>query len=160
MTDERTMLPARPLSRRQLLAGVGGLVAVTLVPLRASAMPEDLAAALVEEFGTADIAAGRVELTLPALSENGNSVALEVRVESPMTETDHVTELHVFAEKNPLPRIARFRLSPDSGVARVATRIRLADSQTVTAVARMSDGSLWSGSAHIIVTLAACLDLS
>ena len=154
------MLPGRPLSRRRLLASVGGLVIVTIAPVRVSATPEELTAALAEEFGTAEIAAGRVELTLPALSENGNSVSLEVQVQSPMTEADHVAELHVFAEKNPLPRIARFRFSPDSGVARVATRIRLADSQTVIAVARMSDGSLWSGRARIIVTLAACLDLS
>jgi len=160
MTDHHPIAPARRLSRRRLLAGAGGLIAVTLVPLRASATPEELTAALVETFGTADIAAGRVELTLPALSENGNSVALEVEVQSPMTKADHVAELHVFAEKNPLPRVARFHFSADSGLARVSTRIRLADSQAVLAVARMSDGSLWSGSARIIVTLAACLDLS
>ena len=76
-----------------------------------------------------------------------------------MTPQDHVRAIYVFADKNPLPDVARFHLSVDSGRARVATRIRLADSQTIAAVAQLSDGSLWSGTAEIIVTLAACIGM-
>ena len=76
-----------------------------------------------------------------------------------MTEQDHVRSIQVFSEKNPFPDVARYQLNARSGRARVRTRIRLADSQSIVAVATMSDGSLWSGSAKTIVTLAACVDL-
>ena len=94
---------------------------------------------------------------LPPISENGYSVPLSVAVESPMTETDHVVRIAVFAEKNPLPDVARFELGPNAGVAHVRTRIRLGDSQRIRAIAEMSDGSLWTGYAFTIVTLAACV---
>ena len=101
---------------------------------------------------------GRVKIDLPPLVENGNTVPFSVSVESPMTEKDHVRSIHVFNEKNPQPNIGDFFLGPRAGRAAVATRIRLADSQTVVALAQMSDGSWWSGSAHVIVTLAACTE--
>ena len=102
---------------------------------------------------------GRVKIELPPLVENGNTVAFSVSVESPMTERDHVRSIHVFNEKNPQPNIGDFFLGPRSGRATVATRIRLADSQTVVALAQMSDGSWWSGSADVIVTIAACTEV-
>ena len=101
---------------------------------------------------------GRVKIDLPPLVENGNTVPFSVSVESPMTEKDHVRSIHVFNEKNPQPNIGDFFLGARAGRAAVATRIRLADSQTVVALAQMSDGSWWSGSAQVIVTLAACTE--
>jgi thiosulfate oxidation carrier complex protein SoxZ len=95
-------------------------------------------------------------LELHSLSENGNAVPLGVTVESPMTEADHVRAIHVFTEKNPQPDVVSFRLGPRAGRARVATRIRLADTQTVVAISESSDGSFWSASADVVVTLAAC----
>jgi sulfur-oxidizing protein SoxY len=92
------------------------------------------------------------------LVENGNAVPLTVAVESPMTEEEHVTAIHLFNEKNPQPYVATFRFSAASGKAAVSTRIKLADSQQVVAIARMNDGSLWSDSAQVIVTLAACVE--
>ncbi len=109
-------------------------------------------------FGNRPIQPGRVALKLPALAENGNSVRMQVSVESPMTDADHVKTVHVFAEANPLPDIVRFELGPLSGLAQIETRIRVAAEQHITAVAELSDGTLWSGSAHIVVTEAACLD--
>jgi sulfur-oxidizing protein SoxY len=108
--------------------------------------------------GSARVQTGRVNLEVPPLSENGNAVPLAVRVESPMTEAEHVKAIHVFTEKNPQPGVATFRLGPRAGRASVATRIRLADTQTVTAIAELSDGSFWSASGTVIVTLAACLE--
>jgi len=108
--------------------------------------------------GAATVRRGRVKLDLPPLVENGNSVALKVVVDSPMTPADHVKAIHVFAEMNPLPNVISLHFGPRSGRARIATRIRLADSQTVSAIAEMSDGSFWSGSADVVVTLAACLE--
>ena len=99
-----------------------------------------------------------MRIELPELAENGNSVPLKLTVDSPMTPADHVKMLYVFSEKNPVSNVVRFHLGPRSGVARVQTSIRLAATQRITAVARMSDGSLWSGAADVIVTQAACLD--
>jgi sulfur-oxidizing protein SoxY len=101
---------------------------------------------------------GRVKLDIPPLVENGHLVPLTVNVESPMTEADHVKAIHVFTERNPLPEMATFRIGPRAGRARVATRVRLADTQNVMAIAQMSDGSFWSDNAFLIVTLAACLE--
>jgi sulfur-oxidizing protein SoxY len=146
-------------SRREFLlaAGAGiGLVSLAVTPARAT--PERLQAAIRRVVGSAPVTRGRVKLELPPLSENGHAVPLTVSVESPMTPADHVRAIHVFTEINPLPDVATFRLGPRAGRARVATRIRLANTQTVTAICELSDGSFWSDSAAVVVTLAACLE--
>ena len=119
-----------------------------------SNMPE----AIRKLTGANPINKGRVKLGVPPLVENGHLVPLTVSVESPMTEADHVTAIHVFTERNPLPEMASFRIGPRAGRAYVATRVRLADTQNVIAIAQMNDGSFWSDSVFMIVTLAACLE--
>jgi sulfur-oxidizing protein SoxY len=153
-------VPRAPLTRRELLRATGLAAACTLLPVPLRAAPDMLSEAIRQRFGATPIEEGRVTLTLPALAENGNSVEMTVYVASPMTAGNHVATIAVFAEKNPVPQITAFQLGPHNGLARVTTRIRLADSQTITAVAQMNDGSLWSGSARTVVTLAACLDLT
>ena len=117
-----------------------------------------MAEAIRGVIGESELQRGKVKLELPPIVENGNTVSLAVSVESPMTETDHVASIHLFNQKNPQPFVASFHLGPRAGAARVSTRIRLADSQRVVAIARLSDGSLWSDSADVIVTLAACTE--
>lgn len=148
-------------SRRRLLRTGGALLAVTVLPVRA-AIPEtgQIGRAIESTFGDRTIARDGISIDLPPLAENGNSVALGLQVDSPMTPTDHVRTVHVFSDANPLPVIGIFRFSRQSGAARVDTRIRLADSQRVVAVAEHADGHLTSGSAEIIVTLAACITLN
>jgi sulfur-oxidizing protein SoxY len=114
--------------------------------------------ALRRVVGDARVRPGRVKLQLPPLIDNGNSVPLSVSVESPMTEADHVVAIHVLTERNPLPDVVSVHLGPRAGRANLTTRVRLADTQTVTAIARMSDGSLWSDGAEVVVTLSACLE--
>ena len=104
------------------------------------------------------ITEGRVTLAVAPLVENGNTVPISVRVDSPMSEADHVSEIIVFNEKNPQRDVARFTLTPASGRAQVSTRIRLATSQQLVALARLRDGSLWSQHVDVIVTLAACIE--
>ena len=145
-------------ARRSWLRDAATLVCLAAVPLPLAAAPDDVAAARRTDFGDVPLQEGRVRLTLPALAENGNSVALSIDVDSPMTAADHVVAIHVFAEKNPLPKIAEFRLGPLSGRASVSTRIRLADTQKVIAVAELSNGELFSAAAETVVTQAACLD--
>ena len=108
--------------------------------------------------GTAPISNGKVELVLPALVENGNSVPLTVNVAHWMEPNDYVKTIAIFNEKNPQPNVATFHLTPRAGRATVSTRIRLGDSQKITAIAQLSDGSFWSDEAEVIVTLPACAE--
>jgi sulfur-oxidizing protein SoxY len=124
----------------------------------AGATPAAMQEAIRRVVSPDRVTPGRVTLDVPPLVENGNTVPLAISVDSPMTEADHVKAIHVFAEKNPQPDVATFRLGPRAGVARVATRVRLADTQTVVAIAELSDGSFWSARADVVVTLAACLE--
>ncbi|MFN0314943.1 MAG: SoxY-related AACIE arm protein [Burkholderiales bacterium] len=145
------------MKRRQLLQAAGATMALALVPIRGvRAAPEDMALAIKHTFGSRPIQEGRVLLDLPKLAENGNVVPVTVTVESPMSAQDHVKAIHLFSEKNPLPDIVEFRLGPHNGKARVSTRIRLADTQRVIAVADLSDGSLWSASVEVVVTITGC----
>ena len=114
--------------------------------------------AITEFFGEERrVQSGRVTVSVPAISENGYSVPLSVAVDSPMTADDYVRRLLVVSQSNPLPIIANFELGPKAGLAQVSTRIRLADSQRIYAIAEMHDGALWSGYGHSVVTLAACV---
>jgi len=146
-------------TRREFLKAAAGVgLAVALAPRPAAATPATMQEAIRRVVGTARVTPGRVKLELPPLSENGNTVPLTVSVESAMTAEEHVRAIHLFNEKNPQPDVASFHFGPRAGRARVATRIRLADTQAVTAIAELSDGSFWSASANVVVTLAACLE--
>lgn len=129
---------------------------VTLRPLEAT--PAMLNAAIRNLVGEAQVHAGKVKLDIPPLVENGNTVPMTVSVASPMTAEDHVKSIHVFNEKNPQPNVGNYYIGPRAGRAQISTRIRLADSQKVVAIAQLSDGSFWSATADVVVTLAACTD--
>ena len=144
-------------SRRQLIRAGAATGLVSLVSLKGYATPDDMTAAIKNYFGERPITEGPVFFKVPPLAENGYSVSVEVDVDSPMTEEDHVRRIGLFAPRNPLPNLARYELGPRAGRAHVATRIRLSDSQTLLAIAETSDGKLWSGAAKTIVTLAACI---
>lgn len=152
----------QPTTRRDFLGLAGGAAvagAVPIVTLRPlDATPAMLSGAIRNVVGEAPIRNGKVKLDIPPLVENGNTVPMTVSVASPMTAEDHVKSIHVFNEKNPQPNSGNFHLGPSSGRAQIATRIRLADSQKVVAIARLSDDSFWSASADVIVTLAACTE--
>lgn len=144
-------------SRRQVLLAGGTGVGLALLPKPAAATTEDVQNKIVEWFGNEPVQEGRVKVTTPPISENGFSVPLSVEVDSPMTLADYVKRIAVYAEHNPLPNVVNFELGPHAGRAKVDTRIRMADSQRIIAVAEMSDGSLWSGYSFSVVTLAACV---
>lgn len=141
-------------TRRQLLAVLPLLALVR----RVAATPQEQAASIAAYTGNAAIQRGRVAIDIAKLIDNGNAVPITVRVDSPMTEQDHVTDIAIFNEKNPLPDVVRFQLTPLSGKPEISTRIRLATSQTLTALARTSDGQWWQQTADVIVTLAACVE--
>lgn len=147
-----------PTTRRELLATTLALVGGTVLVRPAHATPEEMAAALRAFTGGAPVREGRVRFEIAPLVENGNTVPIVVSLDSPMTAADHVQAIAVFNERNPQPQVAVFRLTPRSGRASVATRIRLATSQKLIAVARLSDGSHWSQTVDVTVTLAACVE--
>jgi sulfur-oxidizing protein SoxY len=149
-------------TRRQFLGLAGGAAMVGAVPIvtlrEAEATPATLAAAIHNVVGTAEVRSGKVKLDVPPLVENGNTVPMTVSVSSPMTSDDHVASIHVFNEKNPQPNIGNFYLGPRAGRAQISTRIRLADSQKIVAIARLSDDTFWSATVDVVVTLAACTE--
>jgi sulfur-oxidizing protein SoxY len=150
----------RDRSRREVLQAAAALAGCgVLLSIRpAAATPEMMQDAVRAVIGEAPVKKGKVKLDLPPLVENGNSVPCTVSVESPMTAADYVKTIHIFNEKNPQPNVISVRLNPRAGRASFSTRIRLADSQTVTAIAELSDGSFWSDDIDVIVTLAACVE--
>jgi sulfur-oxidizing protein SoxY len=150
-------------SRRTLLhqglalAGTAGLARL-IVATPARATPASMAVAIAKVTGGAKPTEGRITLDIPPLVENGNTVPMKVTVDSPMSEQDFVRAIHVFNEKNPQPNVISVRMNPRAGRAAFTTRIKLADTQQIIAIAEMSDGSFWSASADVIVTIAACLE--
>jgi len=148
-------------TRRRFLGLAGSAATISVIPgvsLRpAEATPETMAAAIRTVVGGAVVQTGKVKLDIPPLVENGNTVPMTVSVASPMSADDYVKSIHVFNEKNPQPNMGNFYL-PKAGRAQISTRVRLADSQKIIAIARLSDGSFWSVSADVVVTLAACTE--
>ncbi len=149
-------------SRREFLVLACGAFATgaeaQLLPNIAALRKEALEEAMRKVTGGAQPRPGRVRLDLPPLIDNGNAVPLSVTVESPMTAADHVMAIHVFTEKNPQPNVISAHFGPRAGRARIVTRARIADTGTVVAIAQMSDGSFWSDSVSVVVTLSACLE--
>ena len=151
-------------SRREILmlacgaaiapAGVRAQLPPNIAALRKAALQDAIRAVT----GGALVRPGRVHIDLPPLIDNGNTVPLTVTVESPMTEADHVRAIHVFTEMNPQPYVINAWLGPRAGRGRVTTRMRIADSGEVVAIAQLSDGSFWSSRISVVVTLSACLE--
>lgn len=145
-------------ARRRFLARLAVLPVAAMTDALAQMDPLDpLVLALTQG---APLQRGRVKLELPLLVDNGNAVPLTVSIDSPMTAGDYVKSIHIFSQRNPVRDLARFFFTPRSGRAKVSTRVRLAGSQNVTAIAALSDGTFWADSAHILVTLSACMDES
>jgi sulfur-oxidizing protein SoxY len=162
LTSERCEPQAqRAVHRREVLAlglgaGAGSIANVFVRPAFADAA--GLQAAIRGYAGNATVRAGKVHLNVAPLVENGNTVPITVTVDSPMSADDRVTGIAVFNERNPNREVAAFQLGPRSGRATVSTRIRLATSQQLVALARLSDGTVWSHTVDVVVTLAACIE--
>ena len=145
-------------TRRDIIIGAGAAASLALLPGAASATPLMRDEAIAAITKGAAIKDARVTLTLPPIAENGLSVYMSVVVDSPMTQADHVRAIHIISEQNPIAQLMTFHLTPRSGVAKVATNMRLATTQKVTALVEMSDGSFWRDQKSILVTIAACVD--
>lgn len=144
---------SRDLNRRQAFAAIG--TACVFAPAAAEATPE-AARKLLGDLIKVAPKAGKVRIDAPEIAENGNTVPVTVTVESPMSPTDYVRAIHVIADRNPQPGVASFMLGPDNGKAEVQLRMRMAESQNVIVVAELSDGSAWTATREVKVTLGGC----
>ena len=161
----RKSVAAKAWSRRQfvitLAAGSAAAAALAAAPVRwahAAEEPKTVEEAIKLLVGDKQLADGAkvISLELPQIAENGNTVPLGVAVKSPMTEQDHVTSVHILADGNPRPDVASLHFTPASGVAKASTRMRLAKTQHVVAIAEMSDGKAYITEAEVKVTIGGC----
>ena len=147
------------ISRRAFLLFLGTTPALAQLPSNISQLRQAaLREAMSKVTGGAPVRAGKVHISIPPLIDNGNTVPLTVAVDSPMTEAEHVKAIHIFTEKNPQPYVLTAHLGPRAGRASIATRARIADTGQVIAIAQLSDGSYWSDTVNVVVTLSACLE--
>jgi sulfur-oxidizing protein SoxY len=145
------------LDRRTVLIGISGAASLAVLPA-ARAESADTESAIKAFTGGQEPRPGKVKIEISPIVENGNSVSVGVDVDHPMTAEAHVRRIALFNEKNPQPEVAVFHLNPRCGSAKIATRIRLATTQHLTAVTELSDGSFWSDRVEVIVTIAACTE--
>jgi sulfur-oxidizing protein SoxY len=145
------------LQRRHTLA-LGVALATGLLVRPGMAATGDLAAVVNAYAGGKTPQPGKVKLDISTLVENGNAVPMTVSVDSPMTAAEHVLSVALFNERNPQREVANFVFGPHAARATASTRIRLATSQKLVAVALLSDGTAWSHTVDVIVTLAACIE--
>ena len=149
---------ASPRRRSLLVAAAAMPLSVVGSQIAFAQLPDDLAKAVNQYTGGKPIRTGRVQFEVASIVENGNSVAVTITVDSPMTPANHVRSIAIFNEKNPQTDVLIARLGPRAGRARMATRIRLATSQKLIAIAETNDGAYWSQPVDVIVALAACLE--
>ena len=143
--------------RRDFLKAAGlGMVALSTVPLEAHATPESVSASIKKLIGDKATKDGKINIILPEIAEDGGTVPLAVEVDSPMSDADHVKALHLFADGNPLPDLATYKMGPHNGRAKVSVRIRLGKTQNVVVVAEMSGGETFIARRKIKVTLGGC----
>lgn len=144
--------------RRYFLTGVAASAALVLIsPMALQASGGEAWQTWRDDIlGGREAAEGGIELDLPNVAENGAQVPLGIRIESPMTDDDHVRAIHVIATRNPAPDIGTFHLSPHLARAEVFTRIRLAEEQEILVLAELSDGRIFAQAAQITVSVGGC----
>jgi len=151
---------ATDLRRRQLLAGGAAWYAMTVGSSLRAQSPSEL-----PHFRELDLyLAGRAPrmerlvLDLPRIADNGNAVPMRVSVPGPFAAGAHVTAIRLYSERNPVPLMALFEFPVPLARIEVDSRIRLAGTQRVTALAELVDGALYAAVADISVTISGCLD--
>lgn len=147
------------LTRRSMLAlaaGAAALPALQLLPGKAFAAPADAEKLIGEFAGGKEPQTGKLTLVAPEIAENGNTVPISVEVDSAMTDGDMVESVMILAEDNPRPEVATFHFTALSGAASATTRMRLAKTQNVVALAKMADGTVYIDRKEVKVTIGGC----
>jgi sulfur-oxidizing protein SoxY len=150
------MKPVETTRRETLaLAAIAGLAAF-LAPKMVFADEAAVTAEIKKLYGDKKLESGKIKLDVPEIAENGLVVPINVDVESPMTDSDYVKAVHVFADGNPLPGVVTYKFTPACGKASASTRMRLAQTQNIVCIAEMSNGNLHMAKANIKVTIGGC----
>ncbi len=146
------------LSRRQLLTlTAGAAFGLTLLRVSDAQATAEAAAEKVKAFaGGVEPVSGALKLNAPEIAENGNTVPISFTVDSPMTDDDYVQSVALYADGNPNPEVITFNFTPMSGSANATTRMRLAKTQNVIAVAKTSKGQVYIDSKEVKVTIGGC----
>lgn len=147
------------INRRQVLVLGASAVAVVAGPFGAVSAWADAAATtdkIMAFTGGKEPQSGKITLVAPEIAENGNTVPVSVEVESAMSGDDLVDSVIILAEGNPNPDVAVFHFTALSGSATATTRMRLAKTQNVIAVAKMADGSVYMDKKEVKVTIGGC----
>lgn len=146
-------------NRRKMLAhsagvALAGAFGMSRLP---TAFASEATDQLIKDFG-GDVTPGTGSITLktPEIAENCNSVPVSVTVDNPMTDDNYVESIMILADGNPNPEVATLHFTPASGKAQASTRMRLAKTQNIIAVAKLSDGSLVSTTNEVKVTIGGC----
>lgn len=149
---------AKGLSRRDLLRLALALTAAgaAMAGSPAQASVENATKLMNDLTGGKAPTQGKIKIDMPQIAENGNTVPMTISVDSPMTEQNYVKAIHVIADGNPSPEVASFKLTPLSGKAEVSTRMRMARTQNIWAVAEMNDGSTFMEKTEVKVTIGGC----
>ena len=145
-------------SRRRLVRAAGTLAVASLVPMRASATELPTIPAMSAWLAGRVPAIDRIRLELPRLADNGLAVPMRITVTGPFAPGPHVREIRLFSEANPVPEMATFEFPAPTERVEIDSRIRLATTQSIVAMALMSDGRLHAAAAEVVVTLAGCMD--
>ena len=143
-------------SRRDLMGLSAGAIAAAVTGSPAFAGADEVMAAVKAFSGGVEPKSGKLTLGAPEIAENGNTVPISVSVDSPMTDADHVESVMVLAEGNPRPEVVTFNFTPLSGEASATTRMRLAKTQNVVAVAKTSTGEVYVDQREVKVTIGGC----
>jgi len=147
------------MKRRTFIASSTAIMTTVVMRPVAALAQRSVLTTLVNQYAAGGtVREGRVKFDIAPLVDNGNTVPVEISVDSPMTRDQHVVGIAVFNEKNPQNDVAQFTLTPLSGRARVATRMRLAVTQQLVAVAKMNDGSCWTHTVDVLVTVSSCIE--
>lgn len=136
------------LTRRKILAlgsSTFALASLTSLPVFASTTDDEIAVLT----GGAELGEGAITLTAPEIAENGNTVPIAF-------DAPGAVEVTLFADGNPVPNVATFKFGPLSASRSASTRIRLATTQDVVAIAKMEDGSFQTAKANVKVTIGGC----
>ena len=145
-------------ARRRLLQGAGAWAVITLLPARAADGALPAIPALTTFLAGRTPSRERVQLELPRIADNGLSVPLRIGVAGPFAPGSFVRKLALFSESNPVPDMAVFEFPQPLDRIAIDTRIRLAGTQQIVAIAEMSDGIVYAAATEVIVTLGGCMD--
>ena len=149
----------RTLNRREFVVGGIAVATASVVAVEetlAQAAPQGWEEAVKKILGDSKVTDGKLTMDLPEIAENGNTVPFSISVDSPMTDKDYVKAVHVISTANPQPGVATFRFTPQSGKAAAASRMRLARTQDVIALAELSDGKFLQARRSVKVTIGGC----